>query len=559
MSLSIPQDLQHQPYGPGLYIRSNRFRDFIPRELFKVEVFEKGQPVDYELECTHERARLSLDEDRWAEIRFTKHTGLRILGQNLGVKLTAAVGSNSVAYAPTETCTVFNLRRATRRYACECLAGLSELQQQAKATDTDYESSEMSLLLSPGEDGRFELAMDEFWSTWNPPARESAEELSRSIREEFDAFLNALPAVEPEWQDAAELATYVLWSCTQSPSGQFIREPVFMSLNVMDQVWSWDHCFNAMALAEGHPGFAWDQWQLPFDLQDDFGAIPDGFNDVFKHFNFCKPPVHGWTVLELLNASAEPSVEFLQQAFEHLSRHTEWFLTHRTLPGMTLPYYLHGNDSGWDNSTMFDQGVPLMAPDLTALLVVQCEALADLAEKLSNHGNASLKEQTQTWHSKRNSLLEALIHELWDGDCFRPLRLVDGKTCVPVESNSLIPFIPIFLGRRLPEDILTKLATGLERFVTDHGIATEAPDSPEYTEDGYWRGPVWAPSTYIIYTGLKQAGFDELAERIRQGFLRTCEAGGFAENFNALTGAPLRDKAYTWTASVFLLLARPLS
>jgi hypothetical protein len=34
--------------------------------------------------------------------------------------------------------------------------------------------------------------------------------------------------------------------------------------------------------------------------------------------------------------------------------------------------------------------------------------------------------------------------------------------------------------------------------------------------------------------------------------------GGLAENFDALTGAPLRDKAYTWTASVFLMLANDL-
>ena len=33
-------------------------------------------------------------------------------------------------------------------------------------------------------------------------------------------------------------------------------------------------------------------------------------------------------------------------------------------------------------------------------------------------------------------------------------------------------------------------------------------------------------------------------------------ASGFAENFDALTGKGLRDLAYTWTASVALVLAR---
>jgi hypothetical protein len=34
-----------------------------------------------------------------------------------------------------------------------------------------------------------------------------------------------------------------------------------------------------------------------------------------------------------------------------------------------------------------------------------------------------------------------------------------------------------------------------------------------------------------------------------------CETSGFAENFDALTGRGLRDRAYTWTASGYLLLA----
>jgi hypothetical protein len=45
---------------------------------------------------------------------------------------------------------------------------------------------------------------------------------------------------------------------------------------------------------------------------------------------------------------------------------------------------------------------------------------------------------------------------------------------------------------------------------------------------------------------------------VARRFCETCRTSGFAENFDAITGAPLRDKAYTWTASVFLLLAHDL-
>jgi hypothetical protein len=52
------------------------------------------------------------------------------------------------------------------------------------------------------------------------------------------------------------------------------------------------------------------------------------------------------------------------------------------------------------------------------------------------------------------------------------------------------------------------------------------------------------------------AGHVRLADEISARFRALCETSGFAENFDALTGEGLRDRAYTWTASSYLLLAR---
>ncbi|HOW00152.1 MAG TPA: glycogen debranching protein, partial [Rhodoglobus sp.] len=73
--------------------------------------------------------------------------------------------------------------------------------------------------------------------------------------------------------------------------------------------------------------------------------------------------------------------------------------------------------------------------------------------------------------------------------------------------------------------------------------------------DGYWRGPIWAPSTVLIESGLRASGFVELADTVSERFRVLCEKSGFAENFDAVTGAGLRDRAYSWTASSYLLLA----
>src|SRR3712207_7864270 len=48
-------------------------------------------------------------------------------------------------------------------------------------------------------------------------------------------------------------------------SGFVRREAVLMSKHWMDKVWSWDHCFNAVALAAGSVDLALDQFLVPFD------------------------------------------------------------------------------------------------------------------------------------------------------------------------------------------------------------------------------------------------------------------------------------------------------
>ncbi len=42
---------------------------------------------------------------------------------------------------------------------------------------------------------------------------------------------------------------------------------------------------------------------------------------------------------------------------------------------------------------------------------------------------------------------------------------------------------------------------------------------------------------------------------VAECFCRLCETSGMAENFDALTGAGLRDRAFAWTSAVYLHLA----
>jgi len=60
----------------------------------------------------------------------------------------------------------------------------------------------------------------------------------------------------------------------------------------------------------------------------------------------------------------------------------------------------------------------------------------------------------------------------------------------------------------------------------------------------------------IVVEGLISLGETGLAREISRKFCDMAAGSGMAENFDALTGQGLRDRAYTWTSSVFLTLAK---
>jgi glycogen debranching enzyme len=344
-------------------------------------------------------------------------------------------------------------------------------------------------------------------------------------------------------------AAYVLWSATVEPSGFIGREAVLMSKHWMDKVWSWDHCFNALALAPLDPDAALDQFLVPFDHQDAGGALPDSVTHSEVLYNFVKPPIHGWAFRLLRERVAAPYDDgVLRMVYRRLAGWTRFWLEGRRVPGHALPYYQHGNDSGWDNATLFDRNRVVESPDLAAFLILQLEELAHLAGELG--------ESPTEWEDARHEVERALFDVLWAGDRFVARAAADGA---PSTTTSLLGSVPVVLGERLPADIAAHLARAVEERLTPWGPATELPSSPLYESDGYWRGPVWAPSTYLVADGLRRAGHAALAERVGRAFLAACERSGFAENFDALTGEGLRDRAYTWTAAVYLLLASELN
>ena len=347
---------------------------------------------------------------------------------------------------------------------------------------------------------------------------------------------------------AAGLACYVLWSSLVSPGGCLQRPSILMSMHWMDKVWSWDHCFNALAISQGDARLAWDQFLLPFDHQEPTGALPDSVAHFEVLYNFVKPPIHGWTLERLWrDVKHEIGPDELREALAALESWTEYWSRYRTSEASGLPQYQHGNDSGWDNATTFDDERVIESADLAAHLATQMRALAALQAECGRADSAN------AWDERAVALERRLLSELWATDRFMARGVESG---IRRDSASLLDLMPIVLGPRLPREVRASLVRRLRQHLTPYGLATERPDSPHYRSDGYWRGPIWAPVTVLIEQGLRECGETEFATDIARRFLQLCESHGFAENFDAITGEGLRDRAYTWTASAYLLLAR---
>jgi glycogen debranching enzyme len=481
------------------------------------------------------------------ELAYERADTVRIRGTNLALRIGAAVKAltpfaGTYFYRdPVDQSFVFTVYGTGRRYRVTVVSGavIDVVGEQSVG------SHERAFTVA-ADAAVWEVAIEEYESA--RPTYQALASFDDTVVAAQEYFANFVEAVAPwrtERTPAAELAAYVLWSATVLPAGFIGRPAVLMSKHWMDKVWSWDHCFNALALAGGLPDLAWDQFQLVFDHQDAAGGLPDSITHSEILYNFVKPPIHGWALEKLRQRQHVDSAE-LRRAYDGLARWTEYWLVMRRPPGHSLCHYHHGNDSGWDNATTFDAERVVETSDLAAFLVLQTQQLAELATELG------LPADAEHWATVSDTMCSAMLAQLWDGEGFVARGARSG---LAYSSSSLLDLMAIVLGPKLPDDVRTALASRIGSHLTVHGLATELVSSAEYRSDGYWRGPIWAPSTILIEDGLRRSGFVALADEISSRFRALCERSGFAENFDAETGVGLRDRAYTWTASSYLILA----
>lgn len=541
-SIGFPRHGQDEK---DLYIRTVR-GNARKSQIFHVELTYDGDTIPYDIEATPTILKLK-SEKGYVEICIAETSLIYVKGQGVGVRLSMEAGNYDNAILYGEENWMVNCVTQGIKLMLIPLIGNLKVDAPWKVDASEHIIIDFLPAKSTGD---LEFLIEEFLVSYIKRDKIKAfDEYKLELEQEYRDWIKDTVSVQEQYKESGELAGYINWSCVVEPSGHIKRPAVYMSKNWMGNIWSWDNCFNAMALAKGRPEIAWDQLMIFDDLQHETGMYPDLVNDKSILWSFCKPPIQGWTLNWLAKRDYFTDKKYIQEIYPGIAKWTKWWFKYSDSDNDGIPQYNHGNDSGWDNSTIFSKGAPVESPDLSAFLIIQMEVLSDMAKQLGK------KDEAEKWNKKAGVTLEKMLEHFWHKDRF-VARISGTHQCIDTESLQL--FIPLVLGNRLPREIVRFLINGLKeegRFLTSYGFATESIKSPYYTPDGYWRGPIWPPTSLILIDSLYELGEKDFARELATRYCNMAKQSGMAENYDALTGEGLCDRAHTWGASVFLILA----
>lgn len=520
-----------------------------PSVIFNIEIegytnilqseFQKNYDLDVtetELICRKKR-----DAESYFRCTFTQTGGIHVQIKGIQVSFTAEYFMYNTFYEVCDKQYELISYKKDQRYSLDVLAG-----------DICYEASWSRIENKKIKFTNQKLVQSEFimeyYKAVKPTfdSRLTYEENVRENQESLAVFRSRFSQMDDSKESL--LATYLLWANQVRAEGMLKEDVIVMSKNKMQNIWSWDNCFSALALAKVDPDLAYSQFKVFIDYQTPEGAFPDFINDKTVSYSCVKPPIHAWAYNELM--SINPYFlqnEKLKLIYQGISENTNYWLEHRKHPTTGLLYYSHGNDSGWDNSSVFHEGLPVSSPDLISFLALQCQILSEWASRLS-------LDNTE-WLTKAKELT-GLLYETYYGSDQQQFIAINARTSEKIQENgSLLLQMPFFAHRILPPKVVNTLADNImKNFVTKFGISTERIDSKLYEEDGYWLGPIWAPVTYMLIQSFYHAGFVDEAKELQSRYMDLAKIGGMAENYNALTGIGNDDLGFAWASAVFMLL-----
>ncbi len=326
------------------------------------------------------------------------------------------------------------------------------------------------------------------------------------------------------------------------PNGQLHHEYLIPGAEYY-QLFDWDTYFMGTALSYAHRGKS-----LAGSVQDFLHLT--GHNWSYRGYTprevdgdrlwalpeMCKPFLAQMALRASLTLH---SVTWLKPYYARLAD-TLWYWRHARRSPDGLFTWFDGVESGDDNSPAVisvpanrTEGV-----DLACYIYREYLAMADLAALL---GHPADVQQYQRRAVKLKRLIQTRLWDAKAGTFYNRNSRTGHFIRVP-EWTNLVPLWAHVATARQAHKLITRYVLNPHEFWTPYGIRSLAPTSPDYQPvTGYWRGPIWVVTDYMVMHGLMNYGYASQARLLARETVTTLlhdikKTGGMHETYNPDTG-----------------------
>lgn len=123
-----------------------------------------------------------------------------------------------------------------------------------------------------------------------------------------------------------------------------------------------------------------------------------------------------------------------------------------------------------------------------------------------------------------------------------------------IKVPSIGTLLPLYGGHITQEraEQLANLLTDKKQFNSAYPVASVPLSSDWFIARGYWQGPTWINTNWLIIDGLKRYGLDDAAKHVREQTIKLIKKSGPSEYFSPKDGSPAGAKDFSWTAALII-------
>nr|MBP6978349.1 hypothetical protein [Lentimicrobiaceae bacterium] len=326
-----------------------------------------------------------------------------------------------------------------------------------------------------------------------------------------------------------------------------------------EPLWGWGHghqvlheSLSMLAYVYLDPASAEGSQRVYMEQQREDGLIsyrhgPRGRQD-YPHYSAIwqdtmsttSAPFFSWINWEVYQVSKDR--QFLEDAYESGVKYVNWLIRNRDFDHDSLfewgPYGIIENVRDWYNAVFQvsaeryldvdkeDISDELECLDLSLMVVKEMRCLGEMAGALNERRDErGERREEKYWKEYADRISQKINEVMWDEESrfLYSVNRVDHSFFFmgrDLKRQEIIGFLPLW-AEAVSEERAAQLVntlTDTTKFWRKYGVPTLAADdewySPYVDYCCKWNGPVWLLWDYMVFDGLKNYGYDELANEL---------------------------------------------